>query len=75
MEIILSIAVQLVVGQTDYQVIVGTPIFGIFLVAGDSKMATALNVRQKQLAVTEFLWCKNDTVAVVRKRLKKGVWR
>ena len=71
MEIILSIAVQLVVGQTDYLVKVDMPIFGIFLLAGDSKIATALNVRRKQVDVTAFLWCENDTVALVHKRLKK----
>ena len=33
----LSIAVQLVSGQVDYLVKVGTPIFGIFLAAADRK--------------------------------------
>ena len=34
-------------------------------------MATALDVRQKQRAVMEFLCCENETVAKIHKRLNK----
>jgi hypothetical protein len=33
-------------------------------------MAAALDVRQKQRAVTEFLCCENETVGNIQKRLK-----